>query len=135
MDLGVPKCAITCCPNKSNAKPYAFKAKIQAPNIKYNNQPLHVRHHNEPYIYLGIQLVPSLKRQLQTHITATKVVNQCKRLINCPATIKHEIKMVDTIIIACITYRCSMKRHFIHSGLLRKPEFLFIYLFFLFNYL
>ena len=88
MDLGVPKCAITGCPNKSNIRPNTFKAKIQTQNITYRNQPIPILHQNEPYVYLGIQLVPSLKWQLQTHITTTKIINQCKQLSTCPATIK-----------------------------------------------
>ena len=61
MKLSVPKCAITGCPNKSKIKPDTFKAKIQAQNIRYRSQPLPVLHQNEPYMYLGIQLVPSPK--------------------------------------------------------------------------
>ena len=47
-------------------------------------------HQNEPYIYLGIQLVPSLKWKLQTHISTTKIIDQCKQLISYPATIKQQ---------------------------------------------
>ena len=104
MDLGVPKCAITGCPNKSNIRPNTFKAKIQTQNITYRNQPIPILHQNEPYVYLGIQLVPSLKWQLQTHITTTKIINQCKQLSTCPATIKQKMKMVDTVIRAGIAY-------------------------------
>ena len=89
MDLGISKCAITGCPNKSKTRPDIFKAQIQAQNIKYKNQPLPVLHQNEPYIYLGIHLVPSMKWKLQAHITTTKVVDQCKQITNCPATIKQ----------------------------------------------
>ena len=104
MDLGIPKCAITGCPNKSNTKPSIFKAQITAHNIAYKNHPLPILHQNEPYVYLGIQLVPSLKWQLQTHFTTTKIIDQCKQLTNCPATIKQKIKMVDTVIRAGIAY-------------------------------
>jgi hypothetical protein len=75
MDLGVPKCAITGCPNKSKLKHETLKAKIQAQNINYKNQTIPILHQNEPYVYLGIQLVPSLKWKLQTHITLTKVID------------------------------------------------------------
>ena len=102
--MGVPKCVITGCPIKSKIKLKIFKAKIQAQNINYRNQPLFVLHQNEPYVYLGIQLVPSLKWKLQTHITPSKMINQCKLLINCPATIKQKISMIDTVIRAGITY-------------------------------
>ena len=37
IDLGVPKSAITGCPNKSKIKPKTFKVKIQAQNINYRN--------------------------------------------------------------------------------------------------
>ena len=91
-------------PNKSKITSEAFKAKIQAQNINYRNQPLPVLHQNEPYIYIRIQLVPSLKWKLQTHITATKITDQCKQLANYPATIKHKNNMVDTVIRAGIAY-------------------------------
>jgi hypothetical protein len=104
MYLGVPKCTITGCPNKSKLKPETLKAKIQAQNINYKNQTIPILHQNEPYVYLGIQLVPSLKWKLQTHITLTKVIDQCKQLTNCPATIKQKISMVDTVIRAGIAY-------------------------------
>ena len=104
MDLGVPKCAITGCPNKSNTRPDTFKAQIQAQNITYKNQLIPILHQNEPYVYLCIQLIPSLKWQLQTYITTTKVINQCKLLSYCPTIIKQKIKMVDTVIRAGIAY-------------------------------
>ena len=85
-------------------KPETFKAKIQAQNINYRNQPLPILHQNEPYVYLGIQLVPSLKWKLQTHITLAKIINQCKKLEKCPAIIKQKISMVDTVIRAGIAY-------------------------------
>ena len=89
---------------QSKTKPELFKSKIQAQNINYRNQPLPILHQNEPYVYLGIQLVPSLKWKLQTHITLAKVIDQCKQLTNCPATTKQKIKMVDTVIRAGIAY-------------------------------
>ena len=104
MDLGVSKCAITECPNKSKTKPEIFKALIQSQNINYRNQPILVLHQNEPYVYLGIQLVPSLKWKLQTHITTDKMINQCKLLTNCPATIKQKISMIDIVIRVGIAY-------------------------------
>jgi len=75
MDLGVQKCAIIGCPNKSKMKPENFKTQIQNHNISYRNQLIPFLHQNEPYIYLGTQLVPSLKWKLQTHITTNKVVD------------------------------------------------------------
>ena len=38
MDLGITKCAITGCPNKSKMNQETFKAQIQATNITYRNQ-------------------------------------------------------------------------------------------------
>ena len=113
MNLGIPKCAVTGCPNKSNTKPTNFKTKIQAQNITYRNQPIPILHQNEPYVYLGIQLVPSLKWHLQTHITTTKVFTHCKQLINSPTTIKQKIKMVDTVIRAGIAYNFYAVPYFI----------------------
>ena len=104
IDLGVPKCAITGCPNKYKTKPESFKDIIKAQNINYRNQPLPILHQNEPYVYLSIQLVPSLKWKLQTHITLSKITDQSKKLTNIPATIRQKISMVDTVIRAGIAY-------------------------------
>ena len=104
MDLGMTKCAIIGCPNESKMNQETFKAQIQATNITYRNQPIPVLHQNEPYVYLGIQLIPSLKWKIQTHATTTKLINQCSQLANCRATIKQKINMVDTIIRARIAY-------------------------------
>jgi hypothetical protein len=56
MDLGIPKCAVTGCPNKSKMNPITFKVLIQSTNINYRNQPLPVLNQHEPYIYFGINL-------------------------------------------------------------------------------
>ena len=104
MDLGIPKCAITGCPNKSKMTQVAFKVQIQATNITYRNRPIPILHQNEPYVYLGIQLVPSLKWSIQIHATTTKLITQCNQLKNCPTTIKQKINMVDTVIRAGIAY-------------------------------
>ena len=104
MDLGITKCAITGCPNKSKMNQETFKTQIQATNITYRNQPIPVLHQNELYTYLGIKLIPSLKWKIQIHATNTKLTNQCSQLANCPATIKQKIKMVDTVIRAGIAY-------------------------------
>ena len=104
MDLGIPKCAITRCPNKSRLNQETFKAQIQATNITYRNQPIPVLHQNEPYVYLGIQLVSSLKWKAHTHVTTTKLISQCIQLANCLATIKQKFSMVDTVIRAGIAY-------------------------------
>ena len=104
MELGITKCAITGCPNKSKMNQETFKAQIQVTNVTYRNQPIPVLHQNEPYVYLGIQLIPSLKWKIQTHATTTKLINQCSQLANCPATINQKINMVDTVIRAGIAY-------------------------------
>ena len=104
MDLGITKCAITGCSNKTKMNQETFKAQIQTTNITYRNQPIPVLHQNEPYVYLGIQSIPSLKWKIQTHATTTKLINQCSQLANCPATIKQKINMVDTVIRAGIAY-------------------------------
>ena len=104
MDLGITKCVVTGCLNKSKMNQETFKAQIQAINITYRNQPIPVLHQNEPYVYLGIQLIPSLKWKIQIHATTTKLINQYSQLANCPTTIKQKINMVDTVIRARIAY-------------------------------
>jgi hypothetical protein len=104
MDLGISKCAITGCPNKSKLNPLNFKALITTHNISYRQQPIPILTQDEPYTYLGIQLVPSLKWKLQIHLTTTKLTNQCKQLSNCPLTIKQKMHMTDTVIRADIAY-------------------------------
>ena len=92
------------CPNKSKTNQEIFEAQIQAANITYRNQPILVLHQNEPYVYLGIQLIPSLKWKIQIHTMTTKLIKQCSQLVNCLATIKQKISMVDTVIRAGIAY-------------------------------
>jgi hypothetical protein len=57
MDLGVSKCAITGCPHKPRMPPETFKAYIQVHNINFCGQNIPVLHQNEPYPYLGIQMI------------------------------------------------------------------------------
>ena len=104
MDSRIPKCAITGCPNKSKTNQEIFKAHIQAANITYRNQSILMLHQNEPYVYLGIQLIPTLKWKIQIHTTTTKLIKQCSQLVNCPTTIKQKISMVDTVIRVGIAY-------------------------------
>ena len=104
MDLGIPKCAITGCPNKTKLNLQAFKTHIKNININFRNQPIPIITQHEPYVYLGIHLVPSLQWKIQTHITTTKLINQCKLLTLCPATMKQKIHMVDTVLRAGIAY-------------------------------
>ena len=104
MDLGILKCAITGCPNKAKLNPQAFKAHIHNMNINFRNQPIPILSQHEPYVYLGIHLVPSLQWITQTHITTQKLIKQCNLLIACPVTMKQKIQMVDTVIRAGIAY-------------------------------
>jgi hypothetical protein len=47
MELGIPKCAITGCPNNKPMPATTFKAYIQSHNIKYRNQHIPVLHQNK----------------------------------------------------------------------------------------
>jgi hypothetical protein len=91
MELGIPKCAITRFPNNKPMPATTFKAYIQSHNIKYRNQPIPVLHQNKPYVYLGIQLIPSLKWKAQQAITMNKLIKQTQLLLNSPATLKQKL--------------------------------------------
>ena len=104
MELGITKCAITRCPNNKPMPATIFKAYIQSHNIKYRNQPILVLHQNEPYVYLGIQLIPSLKWKAQQAITMDKLIKQTQLLLNSLAILKQIFKMVDTGIRPGIAY-------------------------------
>jgi hypothetical protein len=104
MELGIPKCAITGCPNNKYMPATTFKAYIQSHNITYRNQPIPVLHQNEPYVYLGIQLIPSLKWKAQQAITMNKLIKQTQLLFQSPATLKLKLKMVDIVIRPGIAY-------------------------------
>jgi hypothetical protein len=90
MDLGIPKCAVTRCPNKFKMNPITFKTPIQFTNINYRNQPLPVLDQHEPYTYLGINLAPSLKWKTQINTITAKVIKQCQALVACLATMKQK---------------------------------------------
>jgi hypothetical protein len=81
MELGIPKCAITGCPNNKAMPATTFKAYIQSHNITYRNQSIPALHRNEPYVYLGIQLIPSLKWKAQQAITMTKLIKRTQLLL------------------------------------------------------
>jgi hypothetical protein len=104
MELGISKCAITGCPNKKPMPATTFKAYIQLHNIKYRNQPIPVLHQNEPYVYLRIQLIPSLKWKAQQTVTMNKLIKQTQPLLNSPATLKQKLKIVDIVIRPGIAY-------------------------------
>jgi hypothetical protein len=104
MELGIPKCAITGCPNNKPMPATTFKAYIQSHNITYRNQPIPVLHQNEPYVYLGIQLMPSFKWKAQQTVTMNKLIKQTQLLLQSPARLKQKLKMVDTVIRPGIAY-------------------------------
>ena len=104
MELGIPKCIITECPNNKSMLATTFKAYIQSHNIKFRNQPIPVLHQNEPYVYLGIQLILSLKWKAQQAITMNKLIKQTQLLLNSPTTLKQKLKMVDIVIRLGIAY-------------------------------
>ena len=104
MGLGITKCAITYCPNKSILPPITFKAYLQSHNIQFRNQALPTLHQNESYKYLGIQLVPSLIWKIQIHATMTKLNEQCKLLKYSAATMKQKIHMINSVIRSRIVY-------------------------------
>ena len=69
MDLNLSKCVITGCLNKSKLKPNTFKAYIESQNVTYKTKNFPTLTQNEPYTYLGIQLIHSLKWNLQREFT------------------------------------------------------------------
>ena len=104
MDLNLSKCEITGCHNKSKLKPNTFRAYIQSQNITYKTQTFSILTQNEPYTYLGIQLTPSLKWNLQKKITINKVKQQSQLLANSPASLTQKIKILNTVIKPRIAY-------------------------------
>ena len=104
MGLGINKCAITGCPNKTKLSPTTFKAYLQSHNIKFRNQAIPILHQNESYKYLGIHLVPSLTWEIQIHSTMTKLKEQCHLLKTSPTTMKQKIHMTDSVIRAGVAY-------------------------------
>lgn len=90
MTLRINKCAIIGCFNKSKLSPITFKAYFQSHNIQFRNQVLPTLHQNEPYKYLGVQLVPSLTWKTQMHSIMTKLNKQCKLLKTSLATMKQK---------------------------------------------
>ena len=104
MDLNLSKYAITGCPNKSKLKPNIFKAYIQSQNVTYKTKNFPTLIQNEPYTYLGIQLIPSLKWNLQREINFQKTKQQNKLLSLSPASLKQKIKILNTVIKSRIAY-------------------------------
>jgi hypothetical protein len=90
--------------NRSKLPPETFKAYIQGHNINFCNQSIQVLYQNEPYKFLGIQLLPSLTWKIQIRATMTKLNEQCKLLKNSPAIMKQKIHMIEAILKAGIAY-------------------------------
>ena len=90
--------------------PLAFKTQILVTNIYYKNKPIPVLRQNEPYTYLEINLVPSVKLKIQIHTTTTKVLRQCKDLIACQATMKQKMNMANTVIRAGMNTSSTLYR-------------------------
>lgn len=65
MDLNLSKFAIIGCPNKLKIKPNTFEAYIRSQYVTYKSKHFPTLTHNEPYTYLGIHIIPSLKWNLQ----------------------------------------------------------------------
>jgi hypothetical protein len=103
MALGINKCAITRCPYKSKLQPLAFTTYLKAQNINYK-QHLPILSQNEPYTYLGIRLVPSLKWAIQKEITIAKMKHQNIALFLSPALLQNKIKILNTVIRPSIEY-------------------------------
>ena len=66
-----------------------------------DNQNLPTLTQNEPYIYLGIHLVPSLKWKINL---LTKPKNQSKLLSNSLANLKQKVKILNIVIKPRIVY-------------------------------
>ena len=104
MGLGINKCAVTSCPNKSKLNLIKFTSFLQNQSICFWNQSIPICNQKKSYKYLGIHLVPSLDWRIQTQITSTKLQEQCKLLQTSSATMKQKMHMTDFVIHAGIAY-------------------------------
>ena len=104
MDFNLSKCVIIGCPNNSKLKFTTFKAYIHSQHITYNFQNFPILTQNKPYTYLGINLTPSLKWNLQKEITIKKVKQQSQLLASLPANLTQKIKILNTVIKPRIAY-------------------------------
>ena len=91
MDLNLTKWANIGSPNQAKLQPTIFKAYIQAQRIMHKGKHFSILSQNEPYIYLGLQLVASSKWQIQKNITMSKAKEKCKLLIAPLSTIRPKI--------------------------------------------
>ena len=104
MTLGISKCAITRCTNKTKLKPLDFTNHLRNANICFRNQPSLILNQNKPYKYLGIHLVPFLNLKKQIQLTTEKLKEQRKQLKNSPTTMKQKMLITDLVIRASIAY-------------------------------
>ena len=104
MNLSISKCTIKKAPYKSNRTLEIFKAYIQSHKINYNGKKILIFHQNEPYKYLGIQLILSLKWILQRQISTNKLLKQRKKLLTSPTMIKQKIKIVHIVLRTGVAY-------------------------------
>lgn len=65
--------------------------------MHFKNKPFPTLTHNEPYTYLGISLVPSLKWNIQKNFTIEKAKQQSKLLMTSLATIEQKIHILNTV--------------------------------------
>ena len=72
-----------------------FKAYIQTHKIAYNRKLIPVLHQNEAYKYFGIQLIPSLKWNLQRQITTNPPKQTTKHHLQ---KLNKKLKFINTIL-------------------------------------
>jgi hypothetical protein len=66
--------------------------------VTYKGNHFPVLSQNEPYLYLGIQITPTLKWKQQKDIVMKKFQKQSAQLMNSPAAPKQIIKMFNTVL-------------------------------------
>lgn len=76
MDLGISKCVVTCCSNKSKITIPRITTYLKGHNVNYKTQQLPILLQNEPSTHLGIKLVPSLKWNIHKGVTTSKFKNK-----------------------------------------------------------
>lgn len=90
MDLDIPRCAITGCPNKSKVQLLTFTPYIESQNITYYHQFLPILSQNDPYIYLGIKVISLLKWNLQKHVTIETIKKQSTLFLTSLASLQQK---------------------------------------------
>jgi hypothetical protein len=117
VELGIPKCALTGCPNASHIPHATFKAYLQSQKVTYKGNHFPVLSQNEPYLYLGIQITPTLKWKQKKDIVMKKFQKQSAQLMNSPAAPKQKIKnaQYSTKTRSAIQFSCSSIFHTRHK--------------------